>query len=49
MKSVLTVPIGCNAGDECPSNPQSSNMHNVKFCGFQYKGMTIIYQAGEPL
>lgn len=49
MKSELTIPIGYNAGDERPSNPHSSNMHYVKFCVFQYKGMMIIYRAGEPL
>lgn len=37
MKSVPTIPTGYNTGDERPSNPQSSNMHNVKFCDFQYK------------
>lgn len=42
MKCVLTILPGYNTGEECPSTPQSSNMHNVNFCVFQYKGMAIM-------
>lgn len=30
MKCVLTIPTGYNKDEGCPSNRQSSNMHNVK-------------------
>lgn len=34
MKCVLTIPTGYNKDEGCPSNRQSSNMHNVKFVFF---------------
>lgn len=34
MKCVLTIPTGYNKDEGCPSNPQSSTMHNVKFVIF---------------